>query len=114
MEQLIPKDYDVVDSSTLYKNWKNIYRENFAEQYTPDVLVIKDWKLFDKKQRPLMIIEVKRPTADDRDHANREVQEYLSKSNYVILTDCITWEIYEKKHNGTSVFLFRKWYRLCL
>lgn len=97
LEESISEKYEVVDSSTLYKNWKKINREKFAGNYTPDILVVDGWKLFDeKKKKPLIIIEVKRPTADDRDHANSEVNEYLKKSRYVILTDCITWEIYEK------------------
>jgi len=97
LESLIPEQYDVVDSSTLYKNWKKINRDSFAGQYTPDVLVVKEWDLFDvKKKSPLIIVEVKRPTANDSAHADSEVQEYLNKSQYVILTDCITWEIHEK------------------
>lgn len=101
IESLIPEQYDVVDSSTLYKNWKKINRVAFAGQYTPDVLVVDNWNLFDEnKQGPKIIIEVKSPTADDREHANKEVEEYLEKSNCVILTDCITWEFHE--NNGEN------------
>ena len=91
LEKLIQEEYDVVDASTLYKNWRKIDRDSFAGQYTPDILVIKDWNLFEKKQKPQIIFEVKRPTADDRRHADDEVNEYIDKSRYVILTDCITW-----------------------
>lgn len=104
LEQLIPTKYDVVDSSTLYKNWNSINRDIFAGQYTPDILVIENWKLFKKKQKPLMIIEVKSPISNDRKHAENEVKEYLSKSNHVILTDCITWEIYDKEKPKPSCF----------
>ena len=96
LELLIDGKYDVVDTSTLYKNWKKIYRDSFAGQYTPDILIVKDWNLFEKKQKPQVVIEVKSPTAIDRAHADNEVKEYIEKSRYVILTDCITWEIYEK------------------
>lgn len=97
LEQLIPEKYDVVDASTLYKNWKNISRDSFAgRSYTPDILIAQNWDLFEEKQNPLAIIEVKCPTANDRRHANEEVSEYKGKSQRVILTDCITWEIYEK------------------
>lgn len=97
LESLVGEKYEVVDSSTLYKNWKKICRESFAGTYTPDVLVIDEWSLFnDKKQAPSIIIEIKRPTADDRLHANKEVEEYINKAQFVILTDCITWEIKEK------------------
>lgn len=96
LELLIDGKYDVVDTSTLYKNWKKIYRASFAGQYTPDILIVKDWNLFEKKQKPQVVIEVKSPTAIDRAHADNEVKEYIEKSRYVILTDCITWEIYEK------------------
>lgn len=77
LELLIEGKYDVVDTSTLYKNWKKIYRDSFAGQYTPDILIVKDWNLFEKKQKPLVIIEAKSPTANDRAHADNEVKEYL-------------------------------------
>ena len=105
LESLICEKYEVVDSSHLYKNWKNINRETFAGQYTPDVLVVEEWDLFkEDKQSPLVITGVKRPTADDRKHAENEVKEYLEKAEYVILTDCITWEIYQK--NIETVYFY--------
>lgn len=51
LELLIEGKYDVVDTSTLYKNWKKIYRDSFAGQYTPDILIVKDWNLFEKKAK---------------------------------------------------------------
>ena len=51
------------------------------------------------KEKPLLIVEVKTPKARDRVHAEKEIEEYLKKSNVVILTNCITWEIYDnRKH----------------
>ena len=55
LESFIPEEFDVVDSSTLYKNWKHykdekgngICRETFAGECTPDILIMKDWSLFD-------------------------------------------------------------------
>lgn len=105
LESFLREGYEVVDSSTLYKNWEKykdeneqgICREMFANNYTPDLLIVQNWRLFDKgKNAPYIIIEVKRPTATDRKHANNEVKEYLEKASHVILTDSITWEFYEK------------------
>lgn len=113
LELLIHGKYDVVDASTLYKNWKKIYRDSFAGQYTPDILVVEDWDLFEKKKKPLVIIEVKRPTADDRPHADDEINEYIDKSQYVILTDCITWEIHEKDKETRFFYLDKERMAVC-
>ena len=96
----IAEEFDVVDVSTLYRNWKGISREKFADQYTPDVLVTRHWELGEvNKEKPLLIVEVKTPKARDRVHAEKEIEEYLKKSNVVILTNCIAWEIYDnRKH----------------
>lgn len=111
LESFLPEKYEVVDSSTLYRNWgkykdekgNSICRDRFAKKYTPDLLIIEDWKLFAKeKNTPSIIIEVKRPTASDRKHAENEIKEYLGKANDVILTDGITWEFYKKQDNGKT------------
>lgn len=108
LESFLPLKYEVVDTSTIYKNWKNykdekgngICRDKFAEDYTPDLLIIENWSLFAKnKEKPFIIIELKRPTATDRKHAEKEIKEYLSKSDHVILSDGITWEFYERQDN---------------
>lgn len=108
LESFLLEKYEVVDSSTIYKNWGNyvdekgngICRDKFAEKYTPDLLVIEEWKLFAKeKNAPSIIIEVKRPTASDRKHAENEIKEYLGKADHVILTDSITWEFFIKQDN---------------
>ena len=106
LESLI-QNYDIVDSSTLYKNWKKINRDSFDKQYTPDVLVVENWKLFEEKNSPLIIVEVKRPTANDRSHAENEVNEYMNIADYVILTDCITWEIYKKNEDFKEVSIIK-------
>ena len=113
LEQLILGKYDVVDASTLYKNWRKIDRESFAGQYTPDILVVEEWNLFEKKKKPLVIVEVKRPTADDRPHADNEVNEYINKSQYVILTDCIRWEIHEMNNETRIYYLSKERQRGC-
>lgn len=105
----IPKEFDVVDSSTLYKNWRHykdekgngICRETFAGDCTPDIFIMKGWSLFAiKRETPSIIIEVKRSTASDRSHADKEVKNYVQdiKCKFVILTDGITWEIYEGRN----------------
>lgn len=112
LESFLSKhEVEVVDSSTLYKNWENykddnhngICRDKFANNYTPDLLIIKNWKLFDEnKIAPSIIIEVKRPTARDRTHATNEVNEFLKKAEHVILTDSITWEFYDRNTEKNS------------
>ena len=97
LEELVSDKYDVVDTSILYKNRKNIDREKFAGEQTPDVIITKEWELEKEKENPLIIIEVKAPTNDKRYYAEKEVKEYLNLTKkYVILTDCIIWEIYDK------------------
>lgn len=125
LESFLSGKYEVVDSSTIYKNWKNykdekgngVCRDTFAGNYTPDLLIIKDWSLFAKdKNTPSIIIEVKRPTASDRKHAENEIEEYLDKKAYVILTDSITWEFYEKQDNkkiSQKIFLSKDEKNVC-
>ena len=75
LEELISDKYDVVDTSILYKNRKNIDREKFAGEQTPDVIITKEWELLNKeKENPLIIIEVKAPINDKRDYAEKEVK----------------------------------------
>ena len=83
MEQLILGKYDVVDASTLYKNWRKIDRESFAGQYTPDILVVEEWNLFEKKKKPLVIVEVNRPTVL---RGHRLLQEVLPFWNGYVQT----------------------------
>lgn len=100
LEDLFEKKVDVVDTSRLTKEWnfRNIKRNMFAGNYTPDILLAKNWVLKKKRTRDntryLALIEVKTPSANDRKHAMNEVEEYLTKVNLVILTDCVTWEFF--------------------
>lgn len=94
-------DYDVVDTSMLTKEWeeRGIERNQFAGLYTPDLLIASNWKLFKTGEKVdyKALIEIKTPTAQDRDHAELEVKEYLDKVSFVVLTDCVTWEFYMKE-----------------
>lgn len=100
LEDLFEKKVDVVDTSQLTKEWnfRNIKRKKFAGNYTPDILLAKNWVLKKKRTRDntryLALIDVKTPSANDRKHAMNEVEEYLTKVNLVILTDCVTWEFF--------------------
>lgn len=94
-------DSDVVDTSMLTKEWnkRGIERNKFAGLYTPDLLIASNWKLLKTGERVdyKALIEIKTPTAQDRDHAESEVKEYLDKVSFVVLTDCVTWEFYMKE-----------------
>lgn len=102
---------NVIDSSTLYKNWKGIGREDFAGIHTPDIIIASDWKLFknpDEKNADeyLMLIDVKTPSANDRSHAMAEIGEYIQKKKKtVILTDCVTWEFWENGEKTSPIYL---------
>lgn len=126
LESIIPKEYDIVDSSTLYKNW-DLYKDgqdrigiswnSFAAKGTPDILITKDWELFAQyKSKPVLIIEIKRPTAIDRLHADSQVKEYINvvKCENVVLTDSITWEFYSRRsQNPEYIYLSQDKYKVC-
>lgn len=100
-EELFEEVVDVVDTSQLTKGWnfRKIKRNKFAGNYTPDILLAHNWVLKKKRTRDntryLALIEVKTPSANDREHAMREVEEYLTKVKLVVLTDCVTWEFFK-------------------
>lgn len=99
------KDLDIVDTSMLTKEWdgRGINRKAFAGVYTPDLLVASEWKLKKTETDTVeykAIVEVKTPTATDREHAKSEIKEYLEKVAFVILTDCVTWEFYMKENDS--------------
>jgi hypothetical protein len=99
------KDFDIVDTSMLTKEWdkRGINRKAFAGVYTPDLLVASEWKLKKTETDTVeykALVEVKTPTAKDREHAESEIKEYLEKVAFVILTDCVTWEFYMKENDS--------------
>lgn len=104
------EDLDVVDTSMLTKEWnrRGIGRETFAGVYTPDLLITSKWKLKKTEKDTVeykALVEVKTPTAANRKHAESEIKEYLEKVNFVILTDCVTWEFFMKE-NGVIYYSF--------
>jgi len=111
LEELLndKENIDVVDVSTMYKNWNRREwhdRPEYAGDYTPDILISKNWTIYNKVFEGveyLCLIEVKTPTADRRKHAKDEVDEYCQKVPHVILTDCLTWEFYSKDSNTGDV-----------
>ncbi len=106
--------FDVVDVSTMYKNWNRREwhdRSKYAGDYTPDILLAKQWNIKnkgDKEIEYLCLIEVKTPTASRRSHAISEVEEYCQKVPCVILTDCITWEFYKNGVKDSEVLSLEK------
>ncbi|MEY8355562.1 hypothetical protein AALB39_19690 [Lachnospiraceae bacterium 54-53] len=100
----------VVDVSTQYKNWEKRSwhnRSKYAKRYTPDILIAVNWNICNKNNddiKYLSLIEVKTPTAIDRKHAMEEVKEYLTVVPNVILTDCITWEFYDRKKDEPEIY----------
>lgn len=101
---------DVVDVSTQYKNWERRTwheRSKYAGTYTPDILVAKNWNLYNQARNDieyLLLIEVKAPNARDRKHAMKEVSEYLERVRNVILTNSITWEFYTNTTDKPCIY----------
>lgn len=95
-------ELDVVDTSTLYKNWEKRSwhdRSKYAGTYTPDILIVKNWNIENNGKNDIeyiAVIEVKKPNAMDRYHATKEVNDYLNYIPNVILTDTVTWEFYTR------------------
>ena len=116
LESFIPEEFDVVDSSTLYKNWRHykdekgngICRETFAGDCTPDILIMKGWSLFAiKRETPSIIIEVKRPTASDRSHADKEVKNYVQdiKCKFLIFVNNLSQSLFSMSPSIHCTFL---------
>jgi|BioPla2DNA2_1021312.scaffolds.fasta_scaffold66999_2 hypothetical protein len=101
-----------VDVSTQYKNWNNRIkhdRSKYAGKYTPDVLIAKNWHIDNRDNDKIdyrVLIEVKKPNANDRQHALCEVNDYLNHVSNVILTDLITWEFYRKDGEEIDIVSF--------
>lgn len=102
LEELLSES-DIVDTSTLYKNWakRGVDRDAFAGIHTPDILVAQNWNLLNSSRVEYsMLIEAKTPTASERKWAISEVKEYLKKVPFVMLTDCITFEFFYKENGA--------------
>lgn len=97
------EDIAIVDVSTQYKNRESNQhtRKPYANDRTPDILIVKNWKYNNKdipKENYLAVVEVKSPVLDpiskENEHTDAETKAYLSNGNRVILTDCFKWEFY--------------------
>lgn len=114
LKRILPEDLDIVDTSTLYKNWENREwhdRSKYADNYTPDILIAKEWTIYNRNKdniEYLSLLEIKTPTANNRKHAEKEKNEYLSKVPTVILTDCLTWEFFPKNKFKYEVINFEE------
>lgn len=110
LQYILSEDIDIVDTSTLYRNWNRRQfhdRSKYANHYTPDVLISKNWTIYNKDIENieyLSLVEIKTPTANDRKHADMEKDEYLNKVPFVILTDCITWELHRKNKTPEIIY----------
>lgn len=110
LQYILSENIDIVDTSTLYRNWNRRQfhdRSKYANHYTPDVLISKNWTIYNKDIENieyLSLVEIKAPTANDRKHADMEKDEYLNKVPFVILTDCITWELHRKNKTPEIIY----------
>ena len=95
----------VVDVSTQYKNKESVYhtREHYAWDYTPDLLLAKQWHYYNKEMKKtdyLAVMEIKSPILAPIQthcvHTNEEIKEYLKHIDKVILSDCYQWKFYNK------------------
>ena len=96
-------EIEIVDVSTQYKNRESDShtRQYYANNYTPDLLLVKNWLYYNKKisnNDYLAVVEVKSPKLDPlnktKKHTEEEVQSYLDIGRSVILTDCLKWVFY--------------------
>lgn len=100
---------DVVDVSTQYKNGESEIhtRKYYANEYTPDLLIVRDWNYENrkiKKDNYIAVVEIKSPILDplekNSNHTMQEIESYTKIINTVILTDCYTWHFFLRT-NGT-------------
>ena len=106
LERIFIKNHSVfiVDVSTQYKNKSsNIHdRKFYAWEYTPDLLIVKDWNYNNKdkqKEDYLAVVEVKSPVLDpicnNKNHTFAEIENYKAHGSKAILTDCYEWIFYD-------------------
>lgn len=122
IKSIVSNDIDVVDISTQYKNRESKIhtRKGYAGQYTPDILITRNWNynnINQKNQEYIAVIEVKTPGDNlDTNHTKDEIKDYCTRNN-LILTDCYKWLFYEKgKPNEPEKFELNtpeQWEKLC-
>ena len=95
----------IVDASTQFKNRESKLhtRVPYAGQYTPDLLIAKDWNYENKEKSKddyYAVVEVKSPKMDSlrelKNHTFNEVEDYKEHIDKIILTDCYEWWFFEK------------------
>ena len=90
------KEISIVDISTQYKNKESEVhtRESYANEYTPDLLIAKNWNYQNREIatiKYLSVIEIKIP--DNVDIS--QVCEYMTPNNRrVIWTNCFIWRFF--------------------
>lgn len=104
----------IVDVSTQFKNRESEQhtREMYANDYTPDLLIVKKWK-YNNINKPsedyLAVVEIKSPKLDpirnNNNHTSKEVDNYIKIGRKVILTDCFEWRFYGFGENPKSFTL---------
>lgn len=93
----------IVDTSAQFKNRESKIhtRKPYANNSTPDLLVVKNWNYSNKgikEEDYLAIVEIKSPTlapiCEENLHTEEEIQDYIRNGQKVILTDCYKWIFY--------------------
>lgn len=103
------KGISVVDVSTQYKNRESKVhtRKNYANNYTPDLLIASNRNynnINNDKIDYYAVIEIKRPF----NSSQYQLSEYLATNiSKVIWTNCLRWEFYNKNNKEkTDEFVF--------
>ena len=122
IKSIVNNDIDVVDVSTQYKNKESKIqtRKGYAGEYTPDILLARNWNynnVNQKNQEYIAVIEVKTPADNlDTKHTREEIEDYCLRNN-VILTNCYNWRFYKKEEpNNPEVIKLNtpeQWEQLC-
>ena len=93
----------IVDVASQYENRESKIhtREFYAGDYTPDLLIVKNWNYANRnisKKDYLAVVEIKSPVLDpiskENIHTKAEVDDYIRNGQKVILTDCYKWVFY--------------------
>lgn len=104
----------IVDISTQYKNRESSLhtRKYYANNSTPDLLIVKNWNYNNKDKAPsdyLAVVEIKSPRlapiCNDNNQTTEEVQDYINNGSKVILTDCLRWVFYGFDNTPKSFIL---------